>query len=810
MRLRYLLYLLVLSVPVFFSCSDDAIVEPSTDTDISGNSELEEGVTYLDILLENPDIHTRDVSFEEGASIVINTFWLGVFDIKDGKCVEKVDTIQDYKFVTSGNTYHNALRIKFSGPKVIDGVDYKDHDLFMVAVANYKGVKARDAREAAENIDIEYELTTLLNKVQDWEDFNHIGIDTYTAYYENDHNMDAPLMAGFLNSTNAYNANVPSSTHIKINQFADLSGEDKVSLLPVTLPYSNQNLKTSLKIKWNGNTGVKRYVDEKAGATALEHTIFFRRLVANINIKVVLGKNYTGDDIPSGGLNFDEDLEITNVGYRRFNVPNNVYIIERTMLGTDGNFPTKGAVSPNFADIDPSRGYFNDDDNNESLTDNSDPEPKWYDGFKDDDGAWNLTFQHFANKHWARNTVNDYSDREAVDYDEGNNNKMYFTALCDPTLKSKDINNNASYFLLKMHLVNWKQNRCAEAEYRIHEGYTSDSDGYGEDGRNPGITYTEDETNKGYWDNHGGWNNLILKDFSTARNINYNYRIRVNKFDQIFVNVNGKDINGNVSQVRRHDQGGKAWQMVYAGETKTNGISDVHFKSQDNSYTKYISRNGGIFKNAIYIDNAKPDIAFRLFGYNSAAWDADNQTYGLIEGYNFNFPDNSFRWLDGLWPQSAHYSHYFKDYGALVEEYNKDKPQIDDRLYKTFRFIDAAHYDENNTDIYYNYDKDVNSDTYGQFIGYIDDEGNTYPENTNTRGYNLWWDLFDFITNVHLRDTRQKFFHIKVSPREVDWDRTRPESDYLRAIFISDRNGLYDDDQCSKLVNVYAAVQGIQ
>lgn len=752
MKLKYRIYFLSLLTTLLASSCVDNNLYSLTDKEISPE-EYEEGYTYFDAFVDNFSLRTRNIQFEEGSSVRINSLWVGVFDINTGECVEKKETTQDYKFLTSGELARGVLRMKFDGP----GSDYNgDGNFFMVAVANFNGVKARTSDNTAEETD----LSTILESVTDWDDFNDIGVETTTAY-AGDHNLDSPVLAGFLNTTDAYSANVKSSTHIKINQFAD-SSKGMVQLLPATLPVSGQNLLKSLAIKYNDS--LNRYVDDAAGAEGLNHTIFFRRLIANINVNIVTPEN--------------SEIQITDVSYRRFNIPKMVYIIERSLLDNEGNFPTDAFLSPNFADMNPESGYYKDDDNYKDLDQSSGSSNSGNGQFSEldkrnwlkdnvtpnDDGSWTFSFQHFANKHWARKPLTEYADREKLNTDGS------FNALADD---KDDINNNASYFIVKMHLINPYKNRCSEAEYTIHEGYTSDSQGYDFTGNDNSSTYNETE-----------WYKYILSDFSCARNINYTYNLRVNSFENLLFNVNGIADSENVT-VHRSDIGGKVWQFNYVNEPKDESGNDkcnstsynVHFDKSIGDFTGAIQDKGGIFKKAIRIDSDKPNLAFRLYGYNSKK--------NEIEGYNYNFPDNSFSWLNGMWPESVgNMSSYFQDYDALIKAYEKDMPQIDNLLYTAFKIID---------------EKDFNEEQ----------EALLGTEKADEEYENKWMDIVGFIKSVHdANGPVKKTYHMKVAPRQIDYPVPFNEKgNYIRALYVADRNGIVDNDGCTTLVNIYAAVQ---
>lgn len=762
----------------FSACTDQLIVEQPETEKTESDSEFE----GFDVFIENSSKRTRDIEFTPGATVKMNAVWIGVFDF-EGNRVAQQHTVQDYTYLTSGQESPRALRIDYAKlvreyPAINTN---RTKDYFIVVVANYSDVKGKRAGDAELS-----DLKDLLTTSDTWQKFNEIGVDTKTAYADS-HNLDTPLMAGFLNSKKSYQANVPSSTHIKIDQF---KGSGGVHLTPETF-LSGAEIMSALKVHFATFSATDfRFVSP--GENTLQHTVFFRRLVSNINVNISVhpdSRSY---------------IKITDVQYRRFNVPNSVYIIERTMIDTregtnKGKFPTEKEYSPNFSDLEGASGYWADDDALKDKEVSKDPnkgeteedkdleaqlKKNWQNQTVREDqlGNWTFNFQHFANKHWARGTnLEKYADREKAAYDS--NGKLYFTALAD---NAEDINNNATYFVIRMHIVDTRNKRCAEAEYIIHEGYTSNSDG--------SATTTETER---------------LKDFSCARNIDYYYNIQVYGIENIFVNVgqsSGLDSEENPLQ-HRHDMGGRVWNMIYANDI-VDGEKDANFI--DGKFENVIDWEGGIFPEVITIKALEQeekteqnesiykfntDFAFRLYGYDSKD--------GVIKAYNYNFPQQSFTWLDGMWPAGLDNANYYAGYQALIDEYEKETSVIDVKLFNAFKIIDAAQYDEGRQNDFENFDREL--------------DRNGQPQNNDETGEdkrdkNYWMDIVQFIEHLNnlnnrtfLTDTKK--YHIYVEKREIAAVDKKDKDNYIRALFLGDRNGITDYDNCSTLVNIIATVQ---
>lgn len=638
------------------ACSDEKLYDgEEVNTEAPGFSGDGEPI---DIFVENMELRTRNVNFDEEAPVRINSYWLGVFDYGNGNLVSSYHNELGYAFVSSGIVSSGLIRQKFPDPTG----DTTNKGFFVVGIVNYNGVRG----SWSSNPGVLEDLSSMLDKVKTWADFNSIGIDTYSAYYDgSDHSNDAPMMAGFMNKNN-YDNSDPSKSHIKINQF------EQTPKKPV------------LKMNGDINNLFVPYTGGKFQTTG--YTLNLRRLVSNFNFNIEAGEN----------------ISIERISYRKHNVPAAVYIIERTMFKVDENnkdiiesFPTEAAYSPNFGDLEAATGYTSDDKDVD------------IDIHQSEDGKWSFSYQHFANKHWAKTVPGKYADREAYFTDQQGN--KVFTALAE---SATDINNNATYIELKMRVLDKVRNRCAEVIYLIHEGYTSDTDGSEINWMNE-ITAEQEKA--------------LLSDFSCARNMNYTYNIKVHGIDNLSVNVGDNDyVDENLKLVHRPDISGKIWTITYIGETLNDkGTSDFGFISQDDGFKKYLTgkddsgeyetttttetentQEGGTpsiqdevaqvrkYSNVIHINGDNPDLAFRIYGYNSAR--------GVIEGFNYNFEQSSFENLRGMWPESAGgTSHYFQDFNSMLEDYliGRDPEQLKEVIkmvgvYENGEYTDLTNVDD--------------------------------------------------------------------------------------------------------------------
>ena len=180
------------------------------------------------------------------------------------------------------------------------------------------------------------------------------------------------------------------------------------------------------------------------------------------------------------------------VSWQLCNLPRYVYLIEHANIAdcssyTNETWPTvTPAASDLYAD-----GYY-------SMT-------GFYDGTRDADapydvlagdattvsnGTYSFGFWHYENKHWGLPVVTTYNARETTfaDYPD------IFSSLCPSAEQA--FNNNATYFVLRTLGTDGHN-----YDFRVHEGYATDIN-------NSSRT-------------------AALRDFSTVRNTEYTYNIRI-------------------------------------------------------------------------------------------------------------------------------------------------------------------------------------------------------------------------------------------------------------------------------------------
>ncbi|MCH5230704.1 MAG: hypothetical protein J1F43_02795 [Muribaculaceae bacterium] len=753
---------------VLWSCKDDLWVEKSgSDNSFGGDN----GVYSFNLQVDAPEIRSRAVDFNSATSIRLNQVWIGIFDKTSGKIIDYKAKPMDYKTVATNMRHDKIIKLEFDPPT--DNEESQDY--IVVCLANYVGV----LDDKGEDIE------TRLSNVQTWQEFNDIAIDAVSAY-SSPHNTTTPVLAGFLYNNKVVKDDtgkeefVYETTHIKIDQFEEAfppedRSKDEIFLSPATrVP--------DVCIKGN-----------KDGYSINEQTVLkLRRLVANINVNITKTDNA-------------RDLLLTDVTYKRFNMPKAVYIIERKTTDcqwpggntlTPGNFPRPDGINPlngskygekantltaNFADLDPANWYYDDTD--------------WQYG-----NISGFSFQHFANKHWSNLKLKEdltsqtYSLVDSEDHEVNRaqrNKKGAFTALVGENGEPTDYNNYASYFVVKMHFVDAKNGRAYEAEYTILEGNTSDE--LGEAVANTwDEEYKEISVNgetikvKNYKGNP--------KDFVCARNLNYTYNIYIDGVNNIWHNVEPQYAD---DDFHAEGQGGRVWNIHYMNDqyNSKHDIDPCRYDHATGSFYNAVSYEGGMFENALVVDNINPDMAFRLYGYNTES--------GHIEGFNYNFPDQSFQWLNTLWPESAgSYSHYFKNYDELVNPTIAQEKDIPANIIDGLRIIDPTNAEHMKYQEVFD-DEDRENDEIKR-IEYI-------REHT--------WSIKDFIaqcyvnekapdyTNEKRKEFNNRTFHVWIGKSPIDKQNYFELNKFVRVIYIADRKGHTDKDDCTTRVDIYSIAQ---
>lgn len=363
-----------------------------------------------------------------------------------------------YDITTGNRVGANFFAGSSTGSIKLPIVYYDAHPtVVVVGVANYEG-----AKDYA-NTDLE----ALLDGADTWESFLNINVATpeVNGHYAVDPNAPQVMMGLLTEAT---------------------------SKRPFFTLGSNNGVGVSNASGYNKNLLANK--DQQYGTIVHEFTlgkIYLQRLYSQVNVSVQAG----------------DGVEVSDVSYRRVHMPKAVYLAERPMwtgsIKTWNNFK---AGTPNFADtqLNPGGTYMT----NTGDYYDSDSEDEWTAANSDN----SFSFAHLENKHWAPQEVNvagltGHDQREAFSDKE---NKVVAGL-------GSYYNNQASYYVVRMNVLDQKNHRSGQVEYTIHEGFINDANGEA----------ASAPTKNG--------------DYASFRNMIYNYTITVNGLNYINYNVEAED-----------------------------------------------------------------------------------------------------------------------------------------------------------------------------------------------------------------------------------------------------------------------------
>lgn len=531
--------LLVIAMVSLASCSDDLVGRES-----AGSGKEIKGTLVLNLSTPDLAVRTRTLNVESGASVRINNLWVGVFSTATGECfgAKRYDDMN--RVLQSGVVFNKMLAVDFVAPGAGTPLAY------IIAVANYDGVTTYDGRPLA-GILPDFDDRASVS----WDTMISLGIDTASAYAGKkgeDDDSNAPFLAGFFQDA------VSLSQSPKIDQFA------YPELGPAALYPEAAASGMDIMLGDGDDTYVA------AGALCL------RRLVAHNNIKISTANGF----------------EVMSVSYRRHNMPRSVFMLPRRVDESRySDFYSWRKNSPNFADRLLSDGNY--DISDDAFPYASDSDWTLVDASaREDSEHVSFAFDHFENLHWGSPSLSSQEDREKLNPDGT------FAALCNGP--QDRWNNFASYFELRLHIINPSTGESADVEYRLHEGFCNTPDG-----RRASSLQEK------------------CRDFSSFRNVNYTYNINIAGVNDIKASVTGVD---GQEAVHPEGQSGYIWKMNFAtGEAKQSiPIEGGEFDFGGN----YLS----------FGDN--PDLGFRLIGT-----DSDGEQVDIC----YNMPEEMYNGFAGLW-----------------------------------------------------------------------------------------------------------------------------------------------------------------
>ena len=495
----------------------------------------------LSLAVDIPETRTRAVDMTPGAALYLKNIWVGVYERSTGNRVGGATEELGRMLTASDNTLIDLVSINFYTTTAAANAQY-----CVVGVANYDGIKVIDPSGG-----IAADLKTMLDDADNWSKFKEIAIDTQNSVFEN----QVPLLIGYLGKETV-TPQKGGPYYTMVNQFETGPGINLYG-------YTDEN-EVFVSPTFTGGrlSGINTKYTE--GGVQRNYILKLRRMRSKINVII--------NEEPVPGIT------VTNLQYKMCNVPGSAFLAQRRTNSFSTGMSPGREYSANSTDVN-ADGYFDTE-------------------YKTPDINTNFSFEHFENKHWAKNTVGltDYHDRE--NHDENG----VFSALAD---NSGDWNNMASYFVLKMNVRDDNIGRNAEIEYTIHEGFCNDENG---------IALTDD--------NGDGDDVRRLFDFSCVRNTDYYYKIKISSINEIEIQVTD-------SNYHTEDQKGNVWDIHYVN------VRDEKDERYVVSPTEKEIESPLILKEQGEDDfNNSEDIAFRFVG---SYYDTERMEEIPVDVcYNFN------------------------------------------------------------------------------------------------------------------------------------------------------------------------------
>lgn len=551
------------------ACNPESL-RPDYETDDSARSAmtLEFGISAADAGVRTRSATTGDEMSETFKNTEVQSLWIGVFDVETGDLVGKMHT-KKINYLDDDAIIPDPDSLSVSGKAKVDILYYDAHPTVRIfGVANYDKVKAHDGiienNEVAELGD-PIDLYEILESVESMSEFFAISVDAKSANEAQLAN-GAPLMMG-----------VYSESEDIFTIKAEVIGSGDATTVNFDKGFGNAD---------------KKLVDnmyDRLQYKNLTGSIRLRRLLSQVNVEVKAGA---------------PGIKVSNLHYRKVNMPKEVYLQERQTTDNNGAFKTWKYLTPNIADalvktdnipgaVARTPYYESDEEFIPAL-----------------EAEMSFQFHQYENKHWGLPGVEREKTRQMTDFD-GN---PVFSALCSETETGTIYNNYASYFEIKLDVTDEDEDQRGTVIYRIHEGLCNDANG------------------------RPSFNNQL--DFCCFRNTIYNYTITVYGLNSFDVTAKGHN----------HDAGVVEGTLTSRGEdVLIEAEKDpISFQGKLLAYVCYYENNN---EPIIYGDGDEDQIellrqAFPVLSANAGKWIDGEEA--AAANFGFMFGDTDLRKYESL------------------------------------------------------------------------------------------------------------------------------------------------------------------
>lgn len=474
----------------------DEVYSPTAESEIvySPDANGMYGPFTLTIPLDAAGYEVHARSSFETSNLEITSYWAAIFDATTGKLVGM--TSGSYNDVDAPSADHNG-GVGSQYAIKFDNLMFNDENpkVYIAGAVNYEDI---DAVDAYGNHVL---LKTALDSVKTIKEYKNISVNCLSAdtHSKKASGENRPLMAGFWGAGHS-------------NFTVDLSGKVHINA---------SGSATTAEVQLFDSTTKK--VTDSFKNTIANGKIHLRRLFSHINVTTTIDMSqFQAFDV--------QGIEVCNV-------PQYTFLQEHKTVedATKYNHTTwvDSISTHTAADLFGVDGY-----KNYELPSSSTVETGAFSYIGDD--PWKVTdsgntrtlkfgYWHYEQKHWGLPSVKTLNDRERM-FEDGSG---VYSSLC--TESGKDFNNNAAYFVIKAYVESKDGTFKGNARFVVHEGYACKADG-------------DASTDLA----------VVSRDFSTFRNTNYNYTVKIDGSQHLSVKVTASDLTGDFN----HGTGGELWSTT--------------------------------------------------------------------------------------------------------------------------------------------------------------------------------------------------------------------------------------------------------
>lgn len=552
------------------SCSDDMFDSPQ-EYEANKDGVFEGLEISIPFDTEAGDAKTRARAGFNMAGLELNSAWVAMFDSSTGSMVTMGDATFDSK--DNGDVATNHPSKPQAGYSVkVSNIGFYDSNntVYIVGVGNYEDIMVR-TRWGNDTL-----LIDALRSVENMEDYKRIAVNNASAEAAMAKKGNAPLMSGFWGTGHG---------NFTIDNKGKLNTNNTVSTDPIPI-YDPADMKVK-------DSHVKHIQEDGV--------IHLRRLYSHINVTVDVDEsNFEKFENPT--------VEVVNVPRFTFlqehttvtelvsdDVDNNEEWLQFTHtaadLFEDGYYDTTGEIYPGKLMNPYDSGFVM----NTGLNTKNEP---YNDALTVTSASGKTTLKfgywHYEAKHWAYGKVSNQNERE-----KRFDGTEIYSSLC-PSAKM-DFNNKATYFILRAD-VKSKDGYEGRAAFYIHEGFCCQSNG-------------EAATSE----------SQAVPDFSTFRNVDYTYNVKINGMNSLVTKVSKNDFDDSGAYA---GVGGEIWSSKTRSTSLPKGESSYTIGLPEGKFYWAIEENGKIY--GVPLDDENLRVKYSAYPHVTESDFSASKFYNLI------------------------------------------------------------------------------------------------------------------------------------------------------------------------------------